>query len=250
MSKFSIAFRLFVITAVSTLLLSFANHITAPITEKNQLDAFNASLAEALPSAKEFKPYTEWTYTNDTVVIESVNKGYADKEMTDFKGYVVKATSSEGYGGKLGVIIGIDKDFKVTKVIISSPFSETPGLGAKAKDDSFLNQFKEKTGKLKLVKRQPGQDSEIQALTSATITSTAVTNCVNAALEVVSNNSQTNNDSIQEAKDTVDKIQKQSDEEKKAVEKSHENEATPIIADEADEEQEKDNDKEAESDEE
>ena len=50
----------------------------------------------------------------------------------------------------------------------------------KAQDESFLSQFLGKSGQLTLSKTASGD--EIQALTGATITSTAMTEAVNAAL--------------------------------------------------------------------
>ena len=51
-----------------------------------------------------------------------------------------------------------------------------------AAKDTFKNQFKDKKGTLEVVKSEP-KDGQIQALTSATITSRAFTSSVNVALE-------------------------------------------------------------------
>jgi electron transport complex protein RnfG len=228
-NKLPVALRLFIITAVSALLLAVVNSFTSEITIKNQQKAFNEALADALPDAKEFKSM-DWKYKNDTVSIDSIHEGYSDKECKDFKGYVVKATSSEGYGGKLSVIVGIDKNFNVKKVLISSPFAETPGLGAKAKEPDFLNQFKGKSGELGVVKREANNDSEIEAISSATITSKAVTSCVNAALEAVRENPKKDDKNAKNVEEIVKEVELQSAEEKKAAEDSHKDESTPIIA--------------------
>ena len=180
MNKFSVALRLFIITALSAFLLAVANNITAPITKANQEKAFNESLIEALPEAMEFSSLDSGDYKNETVVINSINAGYGDKEHKDLKGYVVMATSSEGYGGKLGVMVGIGRDLKVTNVIISSPFAETPGLGAKA-DDTWLSQFTGKKANISVIKSGTAKKSEINAISGATITSKAVTEGVNIA---------------------------------------------------------------------
>ena len=60
--------------------------------------------------------------------------------------------------------------------------SEPPGLGAKAADDSFLSQFTGKGGELTVNKNGAQNDSEISAITAATITSRAVTSAVNEAV--------------------------------------------------------------------
>ena len=63
--------------------------------------------------------------------------------------------------------------------------SETPGLGAKANESEFKSQFKDKSAsKLSLVKGKISSENEVSAISGATITSSAVTNGVNSAIEV------------------------------------------------------------------
>ncbi|MBR5731903.1 MAG: FMN-binding protein, partial [Lachnospiraceae bacterium] len=59
------------------------------------------------------------------------------------------------------------------------------GLGMNAKEDKFKSQFKDaKVGQYSLSKRNISGDTEIDAISSATITTTAVTRSVNAGLKV------------------------------------------------------------------
>ena len=60
--------------------------------------------------------------------------------------------------------------------------SETPGLGAKASEDEFKNQFTGKSGELQVVK-SGAKDNQIQAISGAAITSKAVTEGINNALK-------------------------------------------------------------------
>ena len=55
-----------------------------------------------------------------------------------------------------------------------------------AKKESFRNEYLGKTGTL-TVSKGASADNEIQALTGATITSNAVTRCVNKATEICEN---------------------------------------------------------------
>ena len=64
----------------------------------------------------------------------------------------------------------------ITGIQVTTP-SETPGLGALAANEEFLGQFKDKSGELAVNK----DGGEIQAITSATITSRAVVSGVNEA---------------------------------------------------------------------
>lgn len=95
--------------------------------------------------------------------------------------YIFTGTAS-GYGGDVKVMTGILPDGTIKKIEVVDVTSETVGLGQNAKNDTFKSQFDGKSGALSVVKNSPN-DNEIQAVTGATITSRAVTKCVNDALE-------------------------------------------------------------------
>ncbi len=237
MSKFSIAVRLFIITAVAALCLAVTNQITKDITLENNKKAFELSLESALPEAKEFKEQDPSIPADKTVIINSIHEGFSDKDMTKSVGYVVTATSSEGYGGSLCVIVGINKKGEVVKTIISSPFNETAGLGTKAKDSSFTDQYKGKTEELKVVKGEAKSDNEIVAISSATVTSKAVTSCVNTALEAVKKISGITSEKANEAQKTYTEKDEQSKAELDAVEEIRKDEPTPVIKEESEKEE-------------
>ena len=92
-------------------------------------------------------------------------------------------TEASGYGGKVKVMTGIDAEGAITGVVILS-HDETPGLGANAEKPDFLNQFLQQApeGGLEVIKYQTPGEGQIQAMTGATVTSTAVTNAVNQAI--------------------------------------------------------------------
>ncbi len=232
MSKFSIAIRLFIITAVTAVCLAFVYKVTAPITEANNLKAFQKSLAEALPSAKEFKQLDPGVYDSETITLNSVYIGYEDKKQEKPSGYVVTATSSEGYGGDVCVMVGIDDKYNIVKVLISNPFSETPGLGANARKPKFLDQFIGKNGGLEVVKGEAKGDKQISAISSATVTSKAVTSCVNAALETVKTAADKSTAVAEEIKKTAEEKVDQSNAEIDAVEEIRKDEPTPVIVEE------------------
>lgn len=77
---------------------------------------------------------------------------------------------------------GISVDGDITGVVLLD-HEETPGLGANAEKDSFTDQYQQSATELEVVKTEPVSDGEILAITGATITSTAVTNAVNSAVE-------------------------------------------------------------------
>ena len=99
-------------------------------------------------------------------------------------GYTIK-TSSKGYGGAIELMVGISKDSKITGVEIGN-HSETPGLGSKATEPMFKNQYVDKdvSNSLLVVKGSANNDNEISAISGATITSNGVTSGVNAAMKI------------------------------------------------------------------
>ena len=100
-------------------------------------------------------------------------------------GYVFE-TEAKGYGGTVKVMTGISTDGEITGVIVLE-HSETPGLGANAEKEDFRDQYKQpvanNVGGIQIVKYQTPAEGQIEAMTGATITSTAVTSAVNLAIE-------------------------------------------------------------------
>lgn len=97
-------------------------------------------------------------------------------------GYVVTVTAKEGYGGDIQFTVGFDMNGTVTGVSMLA-ISETAGLGMKAKEAEFLNQYVGKSGGSFVVDKDnsTGAANEIDAISGATVTTRAVTKGVNAA---------------------------------------------------------------------
>jgi electron transport complex protein RnfG len=118
--------------------------------------------------------------------VKSINAVYEVYSLTGYSqkvGYILKL-SPEGYSGPIEFIIGIgttsSKKIKGIRILRQS---ETPGLGALSVKWDFYGQFSGRDiSPLAVTKSSPGKN-EIQAITSATITSRAITNAVNEAIE-------------------------------------------------------------------
>ena len=92
--------------------------------------------------------------------------------------------SSKGYGGDVSVMTAIKPDGTVAGVAILDVSGETPGLGQNAAKESFFSQYIGlKNGVSVLKNGAKAENNEVDAVTGATITSTAVTRAVNAALD-------------------------------------------------------------------
>lgn len=151
------------------LLLSVVNSATADVIEKRTKADETAALKVVMPAAGEFKE----TKAKDCIAYDALSDG-------EHIGWCIK-TSAPGYGGDITVIVGI-KDGKVEGVSITD-MDETPGLGARASENSFISQYTGKSGKLAVSK----DGGEIEAISGATITSRAVTEAVNKALTAAEN---------------------------------------------------------------
>ncbi len=110
-----------------------------------------------------------------------------DVERTFFVGVfdgeprgVAFETSGKGYGGDVGLMVGIDvKDNQLMGVSVTT-HGETPGMGAKAKSDpSFAAQFTGLDLEQTVAVTQDG--GSISAISGATITSRAVSSAATDA---------------------------------------------------------------------
>ena len=86
-------------------------------------------------------------------------------------GYAAKGQDGGGYGGDIVLMVGFEADKKTVVCYKVLEASETPGLGSNLTTPEFSEQFKGKDGSSLSVKKDGG---EIEAITSATITSRAV----------------------------------------------------------------------------
>ena len=97
-------------------------------------------------------------------------------------GYVLESTSTQGYGGNIVLYLGVAMDGTLNDISILE-ISETPGLGMAA-PDVLVPQFHDrKADSFVYTKTGATAENEIDAITSATITTSAVTNAVNGGLK-------------------------------------------------------------------
>ena len=168
---------LFLLTAICVGILGAVNEITKPIIEKNEIATEEATMRQLITTAESF----ENVNLTDESMIKKVSIA---KQGNQTVGYVLRVEPN-GYGGAIKLLIGIDQE-EVVKGISILEHSETPGFGASADSDDFKNQFIDKIAPLTVSKSATSED-EIQAITGATITSTAITDAVNTAVEYVKN---------------------------------------------------------------
>ena len=176
-----LAVILFLITASVALLLSCTNLLTKDKITENTLLEQTKARTEVMPDAKDFEKI-EFTPDENGIVKEIY---VANNANGDCIGHCVSVTPN-GFGGAIELTVGFLADNHLSGVEIVS-HSETPGLGSKAQEPDFLNQFVNKSIKepLAVIKNGTPKEDEIIAVSGATVTSTAVKNGINAAREAV-----------------------------------------------------------------
>lgn len=171
---------LFLITAIAAALLAFVNGKTAPLIEKNALEKEQSAMKAVMPDALKF---TELELTDELEALSDgiIKKVYTVPREDGTADGVCVITETTGYDVGIQTVTGVDSELKITGVDIIS-MNETPGLGAKAAEEGFRNQYTGKTGEISVSKSAPS-DNEIQAISGATKTSNGVTLGVNTALQ-------------------------------------------------------------------
>ena len=177
---------LFLITLVSGLLLGVVYEVTKePIAYQKELKTTKA-YQEVFPDATAFETLelamaeTQGEGAADTVTINSTSR--AKDASGNLLGYVMDITSHEGYNGDIRFSMGIRMDGTINGISLLS-IAETPGLGMKA-EDVLKPQFAGKiSGGFVLTKTGAVISDEIDAISGATITSTALVEGVNRGLD-------------------------------------------------------------------
>ena len=93
----------------------------------------------------------------------------------------IKSYSDKGYSGRIELMVGIDTEGKIKNIEVLN-HKETPGLGSKIKDQSFISQFIGQS--LDSFDFRPKKDGgQVDAISGATISSRAFAEAVKLSLE-------------------------------------------------------------------
>lgn len=184
------ALVLTLITVISGLALGLVYEITKAPIAKAQEDATQAAYKEVFADADSFADYD--AFDADAATAYVVEQGFADDQIDgcvtaldaegNALGYVITVTSHAGYGGDITFSMGVTNEGVLNGYSITT-ISETAGLGMKATESKFMDQFKGIAATtLEVTKSSAASESEIEAISGATITSRAVTYGVNAGM--------------------------------------------------------------------
>ena len=181
------------ITLLAGLALGGVYSLTEETISKQKESAAWASYHSVVPKAESFRAVNApdvygqiyGTGFGRTMINEAVIGLDADGKTV---GYAISVTSSEGYDGNITVSVGIAADGTVNCISFTE-LHETPGKGMLAADEAFISQFDNRsvTSFKLLTGSAAGVSNGIDCISGATVTSKAVVNAVNAALDFFHN---------------------------------------------------------------
>ena len=186
-----LTFTLLIICAVVAGILATVNSVTAPIIAEAKAEKTRQAIAAVIPHTENLE---EIAFTDETGMVRKVYRAVDWNALTSSQMvsvdmatcYAVEVVHS-GFGGAITMMVGVSVDGKVWGISIIS-HAETPGLGAVAaqntdKGVAFREQF---VGLIEGITIGDGEN-QIDSLSGATISSQAIVDGVNAALECVKN---------------------------------------------------------------
>lgn len=151
------------ICLVVTALLAYINSVTSPIIAKAEQEKTEQAMSEVLAEADGFNPLEIENLPERVTEVYSAQNG---------SGYVFMLTT-KGYGGDMKLICGMKADGTIEQCKTLS-HAETSGLGSKTAEDPYRNQYCGKNADTL---------SEVDAITGATISSTAYKNAIEDAFK-------------------------------------------------------------------
>ena len=181
------ALILFAITLVAGLLLGFVYDVTKEPIAQQKAKAKAEACKNVFAAAETFEPMlnedgpTAYFMAGKDSNVD-INEGMRALDSAgQWMGYVITVTDHEGYGGDIQFSMGVTLDGTLNGISLLS-ISETAGLGMKA-GDVLVPQFaNKKVESFTYTKSGSMNDSEIDTISGATITTNAIVNGVNSGL--------------------------------------------------------------------
>lgn len=182
------------ITLAAGLVLSSVYVLTKDRIEENQNRANQAAYLQVLPGAE--------TVTRDDDLKDAVSALGGEGYGSDFGkvtivdaaagvdaggstvGYAVSVTSEDAYDGSLTLVVGFRTDGTINGIAFTE-LHDTPGMGMRCDEDAFKDQFVgAQVSRFTLNKSGGSTEPDmIDSVSGASVSSGAVVNAVNAALD-------------------------------------------------------------------
>lgn len=181
---------LFIITLISGLLLGGVYEVTKDARAEQERKTTEKAYKTVFKDADKFEDVKinekeikqclkDGGYSDSVAYINGVVE--AKSSSGDSLGYVITVTDKNGYGGDIKFTMGIQSDGTINGIEFLT-LDETAGMGMKAKDASFKNQFKGLNANEYDSSVDSFSKNGIDAISGATITTKAVTNGLSAGV--------------------------------------------------------------------
>ena len=193
------AIILCVITLIAGVALSGVYALTKDAIEEQKLIAEAESYRAVCPEAEEFasdetldeivKALGESVYGTDFGKVH-INKAIVGKNAAgEVVGYVIRVTTRDGFDGDISLSVGFGLDGTVLGVEFTE-INETAGMGMLCAEPEFKDQFKGTLVDRFILNKAGGSTApeEIDSVSGASISSGAIVNAVNAAMDFFENN--------------------------------------------------------------
>lgn len=160
-----LVFSLTIISAICAAVLANVSALTEEPIKKMGEERKKSAVKAVMPAAVE--------------KIDEVGEVFIGRDASGkVVGYAAEGIDAGGYGGDIKLMVGFEADAKTVVRYITLFAAETPGLGMKLSAPEFSGQFSGKDGSSLKVAKEGGQ---IEAITAATITSSAVCRAIENA---------------------------------------------------------------------
>jgi len=175
------------------LLIAVTNAALSPRIEQNRINKLNRLTRRLLAEAENFIELdTEIEIESIQGKKEKVTIYRAVSETGECVGWSFNA-AGPGFADKIELVVAVDKDFEKLAGFDVLASNETPGFGDQIKYDYFQDQFKgAPADEITLVRTGDAKkiDSEIVAISGATVSSEAVVEIINNSVTQIKNQMQ------------------------------------------------------------
>ena len=167
--------------SISTTLLSGVRNYTAPKIKRYKEVRLRSTILRAA-GVEHDKENVDEAFLNN---IRTVEKGGFAYYLSP-KGLYIFEFEGRGLWGMIEGTITLNPDLKTIENLDIISQEETPGLGGRISEKSFLDQFRKKIVSPKLflaVRKKAAKDNEVDSITGASMTSQALVDMINKAVE-------------------------------------------------------------------
>lgn len=174
---------MFIVTTFFVSIISAVHISTKDIVKRNESLFLKSSVLYAAGVKTPQDPDKIEISFKNAVKIKTEAPPFKYEVKTEKGTVTVHTVSGSGLWGEIISHVGLFEDNTISGISFIKQ-SETPGLGARIDENWFKEQFRGKKGPMNFVPEGKSEkDSEFDAITGATVTTTAVKNIVNSTLK-------------------------------------------------------------------